>query len=327
MKKHTTIFLTFSALLTFNAFAPQVFWNKDVTLERSPASDELENNKADEQSEFVPPKLEENFKSIEMVELKPEKLDIKDSILATLPGKIEVKEETKRSITDEKPEVVKLDTKKAVLATLPKSVDTAGGRCLKDEQSSLEKRVEKLLADKADILEELETLKKKVKGTDNKKAEPKKEEVLADSSRFNNYNVLSFMSSMTSLFASQNMLMAQMFSMFGQQQDSLQLSPFAVTTRDINYVPTSSLLNSSQVGLGYRYQVMTSPYLQEQEYYRAPSAQTEQVQMRMQPQQMQMQQSQRQAPQAQTEQTLMPHNGFNFQNSSSAMNMERVMIK
>lgn len=42
MKKHTAMFLTFSALLTLNAYAPQVLWEGSKLAARFPANDELE---------------------------------------------------------------------------------------------------------------------------------------------------------------------------------------------------------------------------------------------------------------------------------------------
>lgn len=53
MKKHTALFLSFSALLTLNAYAPQILWSSnDGHIMRLPANVTVESNKMEEQKNF-----------------------------------------------------------------------------------------------------------------------------------------------------------------------------------------------------------------------------------------------------------------------------------
>ena len=307
MKKHTAMFLTFSALLTFNAFAPQVFW-QESKVARFPAQ-EIESKLEHKDIEFDKSEL------LKLPEIRTEKASsVKDLVHEDLKiNEIDLLEEIvvgveERSALkfDIKHEDVKID--KALLEKLPEVA-----KCEYKEED-LEAKIKSLIDDKKTIMEEIAELKemKREKAAEKraelaKKKAPKKREYQSD--------VLAIMSEFTNLMMSQQqqqmMMMQQMFSMMPQQQrpmgiDSLY-SPHS-------YVPARMEMSyTQQYPLGYSRHEVGIDYVNPhgfQRFERAPSAQYEQRYMQ-QPAQM---------PQPMVEQA---HEGFNFSQSGSS-NMNRV---
>lgn len=151
MKKQASMFLTFSALLTFNAFAPQVFW-QESKVARFPA-------------EVAESKI------IKDVELK--KIDIDTSVLTKLPEvKVAVSSETRlEQIQDEldsiraelksgKLEDSKIDEKYAQIELLQDEAHAVKAKSLKaveQKESSVKALAhEDLKVDKIDLLEIIE---------------------------------------------------------------------------------------------------------------------------------------------------------------------------
>jgi hypothetical protein len=75
MKKHTAMFLTFSALLTLNAYAPQVLWEGSKSAARFPASEESKTKlKADEAESSAELQKSEKELKLSKIELEIEEI-------------------------------------------------------------------------------------------------------------------------------------------------------------------------------------------------------------------------------------------------------------
>jgi hypothetical protein len=304
MKKQTTMVLSLSALLAIGTIAPHVIWQANTDSKRAPASVEQKDLFSNPTNKLLIEKItKKNEAKVDEAPLK----------------KIEVAK-------DHSLEVKKADIDAQVT-------------CLKEKQpADLEAQIKKLVEDKEAVVKELAELKKSKKSDDlfeDKKIEVKQEKKIVKSD--NTEDVLGIMSQLTSLMVSQQqqqmMMMTQMFSMFQNQQPKQQsqynafsplseyMSPYAFNANSFAMPSYDHSFNDSlygmenQVGFNANYERVHS------NFDRAPAQFDHQAYQSMLPNMSAFGNDGSIQPQNQTPR---PHNGFNFQQGTNAIDMQRV---
>ena len=299
MKKQTTIFLSFSALMAIGAMSPNILWHANKPVFRSPSSIQQK----DPVNDLV-------IKSL--IEKKEEEKTELDIMLDNIAEDSKPKESPLLSLKDLVPMSVGSDSREV------KSVIV---ECLKESQpKELEVEIKKLMEDKAKIINEIEELKV-----------VKKEKNVTKTDY--NQDIFGIMSQLTSLMASQQQqsmaMMTQMFSMFQTQQPkqhswyspmSDYMSPYAFNASDMvfpkpNYELLYPMNMGSQIGLTLDYNRAYSAFDRQpaQKMDLDPMFEKNYLgnEASFQPQALQVR----------------PHNGFNFVQPDDAMGMQRIQIK
>ena len=192
MKKNTSLFLTFTALMAINAFAPHYFWSQSLSSSRAPSS------------------LEED---------RLEELALKEKQLAEAEAKKKEEQAGKSN-----------DTVRSCTTAVEKlSLDQELKKLLADKEAILKEiadlREEKKKASELAKNEKEKELPKKSK--DKEVKEPRMASV-----ENNSQDLIAVMSSLTSLMISQQqqqmLMMTQMYSMMAQPRVQREQSPYEI---------------------------------------------------------------------------------------------------
>ncbi|MBC7712428.1 MAG: hypothetical protein H7177_03765 [Rhizobacter sp.] len=337
MKKQTAMVLSFSALLTMAAIAPHVIWQADKT-NRAPSSVEQKDFFSNQTNKLliektVAPKKDKMDKLLDDLAADTKKKEEEAAKSEKAKSDFRQSEIAERNKTEEVP-LKKLEEVKIASLEVKKVDVDAQVSCLKEKQpADLEAQIKKLMEDKEAVVKELAELKK------SKKDEPKDEVVkekkekkasIAD----NTEDVLGIMSQLTSLMISQQqqqmLMMTQMFSMFQMQQPKQQsqqynafsplseyMSPYAFNASSFEFPKNESPYSlsgfNSRIGLNSDYGRSFSSF------ERAPASQ--QYESGIMFERGAFDETGSFQPQALQPR---PHNGFDFRQNTSAMDMQRV---
>jgi hypothetical protein len=232
MKKNTSMFLTFTALMAINAFAPHYFWNQTLSSSRAPSS------------------LEED---------RLEELAIKEKQLAE--AEVEAKKKADQ-------EAKSKDTVRSCTANVEKvSLDQELKKLIADKEAIL-KEIADLKDEKKKASEVAKNDKEKELPKKSKDKEIKEPRIASIEN--NSQDLIAVMSSLTSLMVSQQqqqmLMMTQMYSMMAQprmqrEQSPYEIiqqyvSPYAFSHSSLPYErPDYSLANHARnIGLRFGYQ-------------------------------------------------------------------------